>query len=98
MNKYITSDYVVSALANLPQLVFEVTDACNLRCKYCAYGEFYEDYDCRENKMLSTEKAIRLIDYLVEYWNSNLNTSADKNIMISFYGGEPLLRDIQLKA
>ena len=45
MNKYITSDYVVSALANLPQLVFEVTDACNLRCKYCAYGEFYEDYD-----------------------------------------------------
>ena len=49
MNKYITSDYVVSALANLPQLVFEVTDACNLRCKYCAYGEFYEDYDCREN-------------------------------------------------
>lgn len=91
MNKYITSDYVVSALANLPQLVFEVTDACNLRCKYCAYGEFYEDYDCRENKMLSTEKAIRLIDYLAEYWNSNLNTSADKNITISFYGGEPLL-------
>ena len=78
-------------MANLPQLVFEVTDACNLRCKYCAYGEFYEDYDCRENKMLSTEKAIRLIDYLAKYWSSNLNVSADKKITISFYGGEPLL-------
>lgn len=90
-DKFVTSDSVVSALANLPQLVFEVTDACNLRCKYCAYGEFYEDYDCRENKMLSTEKAIRLIDYLAKYWNSNLNVSADKKITISFYGGEPLL-------
>lgn len=57
MNKYITSDYVVSALANLPQLVFEVTDACNLRCKYCAYGEFYEDYDCREKQNVIYRKS-----------------------------------------
>lgn len=97
-DKFITSDSVVSALANLPQLVFEVTDACNLRCKYCAYGEFYEDYDCRENKMLSTEKAIRLIDYLAKYWSSNLNVSADKKITISFYGGEPLLNFIFIEA
>ncbi|TGY28148.1 radical SAM peptide maturase [Bacteroides caecimuris] len=89
--KYITSDHVVDALANLPQLVFEVTDACNLHCKYCAYGEFYEDYDCRENQMLSTEDAIRLIDYLAVFWNSNLSKSSRKNITISFYGGEPLL-------
>lgn len=60
MNKYITSDYVVSALANLPQLVFEVTDACNLRCKYCAYGDFMKIMIV-ENKMLPTEKAIRLL-------------------------------------
>lgn len=91
MDKYLTSYHVISALANLPQLVFEVTDACNLRCKYCAYGEFYEDYDCRENKMLSSENAISLINYLVEYWNSGYNFSAFSNISISFYGGEPLL-------
>ncbi|WP_077155478.1 radical SAM peptide maturase [Bacteroides bouchesdurhonensis] len=89
--KYITSDHVVSALANLPQLVFEVTDSCNLRCKYCAYGEFYEDYDNREEKMLSTEKAIRLINHLSSFWNSNLNYSANNNLTISFYGGEPLV-------
>lgn len=29
-------------LQNLPQLVFEVTDACNLRCEYCGYASLYE--------------------------------------------------------
>ncbi len=66
-------------------IALQVTQGCNLRCKYCAYGEFYEDYDCRENKMLSTEKAIRLIDYLAKYWSSNLNVSADKKIINYFY-------------
>ena len=25
----------------------EVTDRCNLECKYCGYGEFYSNYDRR---------------------------------------------------
>jgi uncharacterized protein len=91
MNKYITPERIKFAMANLPQLVFEITDACNLKCKYCAYGEFYDDYDSREDKMLSTQKAIRLIDYLVDFWNSDKNNSLKSNLYISFYGGEPLL-------
>jgi uncharacterized protein len=62
MNQYINKEHITFALANLHQLVFEVTDACNLKCKYCAYGEFYEDYDRRENKILPTDNAIRLLD------------------------------------
>jgi uncharacterized protein len=73
------------------QLVFEVTDACNLKCKYCAYGEMYEDYDLREEKILPVGKAIRLIDYLVDFWNSKKNVSINQRVYISFYGGEPLL-------
>ena len=88
---YITSDTVQYQLSNLKQLTFEVTDACNLRCKYCGYGEFYEDYDKRENKMLSIESAKKLIDYLLESWNSEQNMSANRNVYISFYGGEPLM-------
>jgi sulfatase maturation enzyme AslB (radical SAM superfamily) len=45
MEQYFKSKNIHFALANLPQLVFEITDACNLKCKYCAYGEFYDDYD-----------------------------------------------------
>lgn len=86
MNEFITSEMVLSNLANLPQLVFEVTDACNLKCKYCAYGEFYGDFDKREDKMLPVSKAIRLIDYLNQHWNSERNTSAKSFMYISFYG------------
>jgi uncharacterized protein len=98
MKQYITSDTVKFAATNLPQLTFEVTDACNLKCKYCAYGEFYDDYDNRENQMLPIEKAVRLIDYLAEFWNSELNTSIGTNVYISFYGGEPLLNMPFIKA
>jgi sulfatase maturation enzyme AslB (radical SAM superfamily) len=50
MKQYLNSEHISHALANLPQLVFEVTDACNLKCKYCGYGEFYGNYDSRGNK------------------------------------------------
>jgi uncharacterized protein len=53
MNKYLSPERIRLALANLPQLVFEVTDACNLQCKYCGYGEFYDDYDSREYKNIT---------------------------------------------
>ena len=36
-------------LIHLHQIIFEVTDACNLRCKYCGYADLYEGYDKREN-------------------------------------------------
>lgn len=88
MTEYITKEHVLSNLANMPQLVFEVTDACNLKCKYCAYGEFYGDFDKRENKMLPVSQAIRLIDYLNQYWNSERNTSAHSFMYISFFGGD----------
>jgi uncharacterized protein len=89
--QYISVEDVQYQLANLKQLTFEVTDACNLRCKYCAYGEFYDDYDRRENKKISLSAAFKLIDYLSLLWDSAQNMSACRNVYISFYGGEPLL-------
>ena len=32
---------ILHQLVNLEQLTFEVTDSCNLKCKYCGYGELY---------------------------------------------------------
>ena len=55
-------------LMNLKQLIFEVTDACNLRCKYCGYADLYEGYDQRENLKFPFQKAKLIIDYLYEYW------------------------------
>ena len=91
MREYLKGDHIKKSLANTPQITFEVTDACNLRCEYCGYGKFYADYDERKNRTLSEEKAIRFLDYLVELWESSLNTSVTQNVYISFYGGEPLM-------
>ena len=90
-NKPFTADMVEQELANLRQVVFEVTDACNLKCKYCGYGEFYEDYDSRHNQFMEFKTVKKVIDYLVELMDSPLNQSFDKNIYLSFYGGEPLM-------
>lgn len=65
MNKrYLTPAQIYYSLANLRQITFEVTDACNLKCKYCGYGEFYDDYDRRSNKMMPFTMAKQVIDYL----------------------------------
>ena len=78
-------------LINLKQLVFEVTDSCNLRCKYCAYAELYNKYDERKNQHLSFDKTKRIIDYLVDLWKNNSSDSFIQPMTISFYGGEPLM-------
>lgn len=64
-------DTIEYNLINLSQLVFEVTDACNLRCKYCGYADLYEGYDKRENLKLSFQKAKLVIDYLFNLWQEN---------------------------
>jgi len=87
----LNAEDVRESLANTRQLTFEITEQCCLKCKYCAYGEFYADYNPREDKNIDSDAAIRLVDYLVELWNSPLNHSHEQNIYIGFYGGEPLM-------
>ncbi|GHT71583.1 hypothetical protein FACS1894155_12210 [Bacteroidia bacterium] len=91
IKKYIQAKDIEYSLVNTPQITFEVTDACNLKCTYCGYGEFYSDYDTRENKILPVKKAMLLLNYLNNLWNSAQNTSLKKEVYISFYGGEPLM-------
>lgn len=87
----ISLDTVEYNLANLKQIVFEVTDACNLRCKYCAYGELYSDHDERHAQKMTFASAKNIIDFLVNIWNNGKQEFTQKVIYISFYGGEPLL-------
>ena len=87
----ITKDVIHHNLINLRQLVFEVTDRCNLHCKYCAYADLYDGYDQRNDTDIPFHKAKLVIDYLQELWEKNFFQDMDKTVTISFYGGEPLL-------
>lgn len=91
MPNYITSKNIHSCLVNLRQLTFEVTDACNLNCRYCGYGDLYFGYDKRETRYLDFEKAKMIIDYLADIWANNIADSPLPETYISFYGGEPLM-------
>ena len=74
-------------IKNIKQVVFEVTDSCNLSCTYCAFGELYDGYDERNCKQIDTNKAIHLLKFIFE----NKPKRENDKLAISFYGGEPLL-------
>lgn len=86
-----TEEQVKQNMASLRQLLIEVTDSCNLKCKYCGYGEYYSNYDQRETCSQTFNNVKIVIDYLVDLWKSDYNVSHNNTVTIGFYGGEPLL-------
>lgn len=89
--EYINAQIIERCLCNTQQITFEVTEKCNLQCYYCGYGNFYSDRDKRNNRNLKTENAINFLCYIKKLWLTNLNDSSNRDISISFYGGEPLM-------
>ncbi|WP_315263390.1 radical SAM peptide maturase [Tannerella forsythia] len=87
LNKHI----IDRQINDLKVLTFEVTDKCNLRCRYCAYGDMYSGYDERKSKNMSFETAKHLLDYLFNRWENSISISEERNIAVGFYGGEPLM-------
>lgn len=84
-------DIIYQNLINLPQVIFEVTDICNLHCKYCGLGELYDKCDVREGKMLPFENVKTTLNFLLKIWQRNYTPGVINPISVSFYGGEPLL-------
>lgn len=69
---------------NLSLLILQVTQNCNLRCKYCVYSGSYVNR-VHTNKRMNFETAKQAVDF---YYNHSKNIDIAS---ISFYGGEPLL-------
>ena len=68
------------------QLTLQVTQQCNLRCTYCQFsGNYYDNYRTHENNRMSWETAKNAIDFFLE------RSVETKSVVVSFYGGEPLL-------
>lgn len=66
------------------QLILELTEACNLRCKYCIYGDSNENYRTFSNKKMTFEIAKKAMDMIIPI-------AAKKGLALTFYGGEPLI-------
>ncbi|MDD4673971.1 MAG: radical SAM peptide maturase [Tenuifilaceae bacterium] len=83
--------HIKDGLDNIEQVVFEVTSSCNLKCRYCAYGEFYSYTHTQENRNMDFSTAKTVVDFFVRRFNTPDNKSFKGTTFISFYGGEPLL-------
>ncbi len=70
---------------NLQHLVLTVTEACNLRCRYCLHGADLDWIRGHGHRSMSRETAFRAVSYFLDRCDPR------QKPVISFYGGEPLL-------
>lgn len=69
----------------LSRMCLQVTQNCNLRCKYCIFSGSYINR-VHNNKRMDWDTARKALDFLYER-----NGESDNDLLIGFYGGEPLL-------
>lgn len=68
----------------LSKLTLQITQKCNLQCKYCVYSGKYKNRS-HTNKSMPLNIAIKAIDFFIEH------SIGSPEIFVSFYGGEPIL-------
>ncbi len=83
----------------IQHMTFEVTQQCNMNCKYCTYSGIHEGERLHNSKMMSWETAKKGLDFMFRHGGycpyeillkkQDLNNK--RKITIGFYGGEPLL-------
>ncbi|MDR1522058.1 MAG: 4Fe-4S cluster-binding domain-containing protein [Streptococcaceae bacterium] len=71
--------------SEVAHIILEVTEKCNLRCKYCIYHPTHLLHRRFGTKDMSVFTAKCAIDFLASHSQKN------QEVYIGFYGGEPLL-------
>ncbi|GAA0405044.1 radical SAM protein [Paenibacillus motobuensis] len=67
----------------IEQVILELTENCNLRCKYCIYQEDNTGYRSFSKKDMDWETAKKALDYI--------SRNVGESLALTFYGGEPLI-------
>ena len=79
---------IQNALENRVEMVtLEVTERCNLRCDYCIYQNCNEQFRKYGNADMTEVIAKKAIDFGLEH-----SSEVKESYILSFYGGEPLLK------
>ncbi len=83
--KHIETDVLQELFdGNLSMMTLQVTQNCNLRCKYCVYSGSYVNRQ-HTMKRMSWGTAKAAVDFYYKH------TKYVQEVTIGFYGGEPLL-------
>jgi uncharacterized protein len=70
---------------NLSYMLLNITEDCNLRCKYCIYSGNFQNQRTYTKNNMKLEIALKAIDFFLK------KSEASESRTIGFYGGEPLL-------
>ena len=89
----IAKEEIEKSIYDIKQVVFEVTEKCNLNCVYCTFGELYRGNEERikERRNMKKEDAIKLLEHLYPVWKEREQNGLLQKITLGFYGGEPLM-------
>ncbi|HLP45285.1 MAG TPA: radical SAM protein [Candidatus Kapabacteria bacterium] len=79
--------------SSIYQLILEVTNNCNLRCKYCTFSGRYSLNRIHGTDNMTFETAKKAITFFMKKCDS----FAGHPPAITFYGGEPLLKFDMIK-
>jgi uncharacterized protein len=79
------------------QIILNLTEDCNLRCKYCYFSEAYDYSRNRTSLMMSVETGIKALDVFFDLIRPYARKFLGRSIALTFYGGEPLLNLTTLK-
>jgi uncharacterized protein len=83
---------IKKAVSITTQLIFEVTEKCNMSCMYCALGDNYtQQVSNKRCQHMDWQTAKTVLDFYIQIWNKESPKQFKKFCYIGFHGGEPLL-------
>jgi uncharacterized protein len=71
--------------AGIKQIIIDLTNRCNMRCKYCIFSGKYKYVRTHRNNEMPEEIAKKAVDHFTK------NCSKTEPPFVTFYGGEPFL-------
>jgi uncharacterized protein len=83
----LTEEDLKGRVANVEQISLEMTQNCDLNCRYCVYGGAYKYQRPPAENIMSWDTARQTIDFFHQLTGKREN----KRMALSFYGGEPFL-------
>jgi uncharacterized protein len=89
----VSEEKIIDHLQNFgfKQMILNVTENCNLRCKYCLFSSEYLYERTHSNNKMDFSIAKKAIDYYHEWCQKVKARIPSRTPVITFYGGEPLL-------
>jgi len=89
-----SEDLIRKQVKYIKQMTLEISQDCNLRCKYCLFGGHYYFRRSRSHVLMPYETAKAAVDYL----HGIIQDRYQRDFCIGFYGGEPLLNFSTIKS